>query len=61
MKPGGGTNDVYVPSLWYFDELDFLRDQETQIQGISTIDKTEFIEGNNEMEVQFFSIHTNAN
>jgi len=37
MKSGGGTDDVYVPSLWYFDELDFLRDQE--IQGISTIDE----------------------
>ena len=54
MKSGGGTDKVYVPSLWYFDELDFLRDQETQIQGISTIDETEFIEGNNETEVQFF-------
>ena len=43
MKSGGGTDKVYVPSLWYFDELDFLRDQETQIQGISTIDETEFI------------------
>jgi hypothetical protein len=62
MKSSGGTDDVKVPSLWYFDELDFLRDQETQIQGISTIDETEFIEGNNETEVQWFiSIHTNTN
>ena len=64
MKSGGGTDEVYVPSLWYFDELDFLRNLETQIQGISTTDETEFIEGNNETEVQFFyffSIHTNTN
>ena len=38
MKSGGGTDDMYMPSLWYFDELDFLRDQ--KIQGILTIDET---------------------
>ena len=47
----------YVSSLWYFDEIDFLRDQETQIQGTSTIDKTEFIKGNYKMDVQFFFFH----
>ena len=53
MKSVGGTDDVYVPSLWYYDEIEFLTDQETQIQGTSTIDKNEFIKGNNETEVQF--------
>ena len=47
--------------MWYFDELDLLRDQETQIQGTSPIDKPEFIKGNNETEVQFFFMHTNTN
>lgn len=69
IKSGGGTDDVYVPSLWYFDELDFLRDQETQIQGTSTMDETEFIEGNNETKVRTiffhifycFFIHSNTN
>jgi hypothetical protein len=23
-KFGIGTDDIYVPSLWYFDDLDFL-------------------------------------
>ncbi|KAL1513794.1 hypothetical protein ABEB36_003155 [Hypothenemus hampei] len=25
---GSGTDDIYVPSLWYFNELSFLQDQE---------------------------------
>ena len=60
MKSGGGTDDLYVPSSWYFDEIDFLRNKETQIQGTSTWDKTEFIKGNKETKVQFF-MHTNTN
>lgn len=28
-KSGAGINDVYVPSLWYYDKLHFIRDQET--------------------------------
>nr|CAD7460140.1 unnamed protein product [Timema tahoe] len=35
---GAGTDEEYVPSLWYFEALDFLRDQEVQILGVSTID-----------------------
>lgn len=36
-KSGAGADDEYVPNLWYFAMLDFLRDQETQIPGVSTI------------------------
>lgn len=43
-KSGRGTDDVYSPNLWYFEEIDFLRDQENQMQGTSTMDDTEFIE-----------------
>ncbi|CAJ0931711.1 unnamed protein product [Ranitomeya imitator] len=28
MKSGAGTDDVYVPKLWYYDLLAFIRDQE---------------------------------
>lgn len=29
MKSGAGSDDVYTPTLWYFDLLSFLCDQET--------------------------------
>ena len=35
-KSGAGTDDIYVPSVWYFEDLHFLRDQEVQEEGIST-------------------------
>jgi len=38
QKSGAGTDDIYEPSLWYFNEIDFLRDHKTQIQGTSTLD-----------------------
>jgi hypothetical protein len=28
IKSGGGENNIYKPTLWYFDILDFLNDQE---------------------------------
>lgn len=28
--------DAYVPNLWYFNDIDFLTDQETQVRGTST-------------------------
>ncbi|XP_045130420.1 LOW QUALITY PROTEIN: uncharacterized protein LOC123515665 [Portunus trituberculatus] len=37
VKSGAGSDDVYKPSLWYFDELAFLRDQELQ-QGVSSLE-----------------------
>lgn len=49
-KSGGGTDDVYLPTLWYFEEIDFLRDQETQIKGTSTMDETETIEVTDETD-----------
>lgn len=35
---GAGGEDIYEPTLWYFDEMEFLRDQETQLPGTSTCD-----------------------
>ncbi|KAJ8940939.1 hypothetical protein NQ314_010531 [Rhamnusium bicolor] len=39
-KSGAGTSEIYEPSLWYFSDIDFLRDQEIQVPGISTMDDT---------------------
>lgn len=36
-KSGAGVEDIYVPSVWYFEDLDFLRDHEIQMRGTSTI------------------------
>nr|XP_029724127.1 uncharacterized protein LOC115264524 [Aedes albopictus] len=37
-KSGAGTDEVYVPSLWYFEHLSFLKDQEETVQGTSSMD-----------------------
>ncbi|KAJ8020136.1 hypothetical protein HOLleu_42010 [Holothuria leucospilota] len=37
VKSGAGTEDLYVSSLWYFDALLFLRDQETTARSRSSI------------------------
>ena len=39
-KSGAGTSEIYEPTLWYFLDIDFLRDQEIQVPGISTMDDT---------------------
>ncbi|XP_068229789.1 uncharacterized protein [Palaemon carinicauda] len=41
-KSGAGGDDMYEPSLWYFDLLhDFLGDQEIQIPGDSNLDESD--------------------
>ncbi|XP_039962356.1 uncharacterized protein LOC120775992 [Bactrocera tryoni] len=35
-KSGAGVKDIYVPTLWYFDDLSFLEDQ-VQLSGFSSI------------------------
>lgn len=37
-KSGAEVEDIYVPSLWYFEDLDFFRDHEIQIRSTSTMD-----------------------
>ncbi|XP_037926310.1 uncharacterized protein LOC119661163 [Hermetia illucens] len=37
-KSGAGVDEEYVPTLWYFDLVEFLRDQEIQLSGTSTVD-----------------------
>ncbi|KAK7073980.1 hypothetical protein SK128_023216, partial [Halocaridina rubra] len=41
VKSGARLDDIYKPSLWYFDELTFLRDQELQQDGVSSFDDGE--------------------
>ncbi|KAK9874391.1 hypothetical protein WA026_002738 [Henosepilachna vigintioctopunctata] len=41
IPSGRGADDEYVPNLWYFELLEFLRDQEIQIPGVSTVDLEE--------------------
>ncbi|KAK3887126.1 hypothetical protein Pcinc_008716 [Petrolisthes cinctipes] len=40
-KSGAGSDDIYSPSLWYYDALGFLRDQETQEEGLCTMELDE--------------------
>ncbi|XP_049302092.1 uncharacterized protein LOC125775480 [Bactrocera dorsalis] len=37
-KSGAGIEEIYVPSLWYFHDLAFLEEQETQMTGMSSIE-----------------------
>lgn len=37
MLSGSGTDELYVPSLWYYKELEFLQDQVEEESGISSI------------------------
>jgi len=36
-KSGAGADDMYEPTVWYFNDLEFLRDQECQNIGRSSI------------------------
>lgn len=49
IKSGVGNDDIYKPNLWYFNELDFLRDQEGQMQGTFTMDDNEVYEETDEI------------
>ncbi|KAF5288353.1 hypothetical protein FQA39_LY15443 [Lamprigera yunnana] len=40
IRSGIGADDVYAPTLWYFADLNFLRDHETQVQDTSTMENT---------------------
>ena len=38
QKSGNGRDDNYTPSLWYYDDLLFLTDQELPRQSVSNLD-----------------------
>lgn len=39
QKSGAGADEVYEPTLWYFDKLSFLEDQEQLVQGVTTMEE----------------------
>jgi len=52
-RSGTGTEGVYIPRLWYFDELGFLSDQENTRVGVSNLEDDEDLDmddGNNTQE-----------
>ncbi|PIO11107.1 hypothetical protein AB205_0110660 [Aquarana catesbeiana] len=40
MKSGAGAKDVYVPSLWYYNRMQFLEDQIEARESLSTLPST---------------------
>uniref|UniRef100_A0A034WAJ3 Uncharacterized protein n=1 Tax=Bactrocera dorsalis TaxID=27457 RepID=A0A034WAJ3_BACDO len=38
---GAGAEDLYISPLWYFEELDFLRDLEIPVPGVTSISSDE--------------------
>lgn len=49
---GTGSDHIYVPSLWYFNQLFFLKDQEISVEGCSTITSQNEQEGNVDVDQQ---------
>ncbi|XP_039967852.1 uncharacterized protein LOC120779575 [Bactrocera tryoni] len=37
-KSGASAENIYIPTLWYFESLNFLMDQEIQMEGISSFE-----------------------
>lgn len=37
-KSGAGADEIYEPTVWYFKDLDFLKDQECQDIGRSSME-----------------------
>jgi len=37
QKSGSGTDEIYIPKLWYYDSLQFLKDQEVPRESRSNI------------------------
>lgn len=37
-RSGAGTGEVYKPSLWYYDLLSFVRDQQPSVTSVNTMD-----------------------
>ena len=40
-RSGAGSEDVYIPNLWYFDDLSFLSDQENTRHSVSNLEDDE--------------------
>lgn len=53
IRSGAAAEEEYVPNLWYFEVLDFLRDQEVQKRGISTFESEDEGAGPSEIVSMF--------
>lgn len=53
QRSGAGEDYIYVPHLWYFNLLSFLRDQETPRKTISNIPTDEEAEANETEAINF--------
>jgi len=52
-RSGAGTENVYIPKLWYFEKLQFLLDQETPRSGVSNIPESKSDEGSTQIVRKF--------
>ena len=53
-RSGKGTEEIYVPTLWYYDQMSFTLNQETPSTSMSNIDeapRVSFTEESSEVEV----------
>ena len=60
MKSGASMDDVYESTLWYYDEMGFLQDQETPARSTSTITTAtegEQSEDEDDMVSTYYFIH----
>ena len=48
-KSGAGSEDLYEPTLWYYSEMEFLKDQETPSESICTINYPEYSDSAGEL------------
>ncbi|XP_043277901.1 uncharacterized protein [Venturia canescens] len=52
MKSGGSTDLLYKPTLWYFQEMNFLQDQKLPLDSESFMDTIAIADGNEDNEEQ---------
>ena len=59
-KSGTGIAELYAPSLWYYEAMMFLKDQETPATSRSTAGDEEPVDNNDNQRVGILCIHLNS-